>query len=88
MPSWRAWTTGKVICDALYLPQIRAELLQLAGGKVGNRSRVRLAGSFGTNIDPEKMQAALASSRLVASEQANTSIIFGDVAVSEVLPEI
>ena len=70
---------GKVICDALYLPQLRAELLQLAAGKGGDRNRVRLAGSPGTNIDPERMQAALASSRLVSTEQANTSIIFGDV---------
>jgi len=68
----------RVLCDALYLPEVRAELLRIAMHADPARGRVRLAGNPPAEFDPAVLEKALQGSRIVASEQANTSIIFGD----------
>jgi maltose alpha-D-glucosyltransferase/alpha-amylase len=68
----------RALCDALYLPEVRGELLRLAANPVMGRSRVRFTGDPDAVLDPAILEHALTNSRMVTSEQANTSIIFGE----------
>jgi len=68
----------RALCDALYLPEVRGELLQLAANAATGKGRVRFTGDRDAVLDPAILEHALTNSRLVTSEQANTSIIFGE----------
>jgi maltose alpha-D-glucosyltransferase/alpha-amylase len=68
----------RALCDALYLPEVRAELLRLATNPVAGRTRIRFSADPNATIDPAILEHALTNSRLVTCEQANTSIIFGE----------
>ena len=66
------------LCDALYLPEVRGELLRLTATSAFGRGRVRFTGDPEAVLDSAVLEQAVTNSRLVATEQANTSIIFGD----------
>ena len=76
---------GHAICDALYLPEVRAALLRLVAGEAAAPGRVRLVGSTRPAFDPATLERALANSRLVSVDQSNTSIAFGDIWLLKIL---
>jgi maltose alpha-D-glucosyltransferase/alpha-amylase len=68
----------RVLCDALYLPEVRGQLLRLAANPGPGRGRVRFCGDPEAVLDPAVLEHALTNSRVIATEQANTSIVFGE----------
>ncbi|HEX8297231.1 MAG TPA: maltose alpha-D-glucosyltransferase [Chthoniobacteraceae bacterium] len=70
---------GQVLCDALFLPTVRAELVRLIVAGTSSRARTRLAGSAKAGSDETLVERALANTRIVSGEQSNTSILCGDV---------
>ena len=67
------------LCDALHLPETRAALLQLIAGEPSAPGRARLISTTETSFDAANMEKALAVTRLVGSDQSNTSITYGDI---------
>lgn len=69
---------GRVLCDAVHVPEVRAEWLRLiAQGEAADES-VRLAGSPSSTFDRTALADGLARSRVISAEQSNTSVIYGD----------
>ncbi len=66
---------GHALCDGLYLPEVRANLLRLIAtpGK-GDRLRGRLS----SPLPEAELERALGSSRLIQVDQSNSSIAYGD----------
>ena len=69
----------RALCDAIHVPEVRAELLRLIARRATSRARVRLVGSARDPFDEAVLERALAQSRVVGLEQSNTSVIYGDV---------
>lgn len=67
---------GQVLCDALYLPKFRTELFQWTAGGACTppNGSVRLQGSPADG----SLSADNLASRLVPTEQSNTSIVYGE----------
>jgi len=68
----------RALCDALYLPEAREKLLRLAARPAIGHGRVRFTGDPDAILDSAVLEHALTNSRLVTTEQANTSIVFGE----------
>ncbi|EDY20760.1 trehalose synthase [Chthoniobacter flavus Ellin428] len=73
------------LCDALHLPEARAELLRLIAGQTAASGRTRLVGTKLAAFDPAAFERSLANSRLVSVDQSNTSIAFGDTWLLKIL---
>ena len=67
---------GRVLCDAIHLPEVRAELLRLIVRSAPGDGSVRLAGSSRKNLDAALLEQALAESRVAGADQSNTSVIY------------
>ncbi|MEO7931877.1 MAG: maltose alpha-D-glucosyltransferase [Chthoniobacterales bacterium] len=76
LPVLAKWESGAVLCDALWLPSFRSELLNiiLQGGKHGLGS-TQLIGLPGGNMTTSP---GTLPSRLLGGEQSNTTIVYGD----------
>jgi len=69
---------GRILCDAIHVPEVRAELLRLIARKTTSRARVRLVGSSRDTFDEAVLERALAQSRVVGADQSNTSVVYAD----------
>jgi maltose alpha-D-glucosyltransferase/alpha-amylase len=67
----------RVLCDAIHVAEVRAELLRLMVRPAPNRARVRLTGRSRGDLDAAAVQRALAQSRVTSADQSNTSVIYG-----------
>lgn len=76
LPVLARWESGTVLCDALWLPWFRSELLEII---LQHRERgggaAQLTGLCGGSAKPETSAPA---SRLLTGEQSNTTIIYGE----------
>ncbi|MEA3210299.1 MAG: maltose alpha-D-glucosyltransferase / alpha-amylase [Chthoniobacter sp.] len=68
----------QVLCDALHLPQVRRDLLELIAKRTPNRARTRLVGVSRERFDEAVLANGLAHARLLSVEQSNSSIIYGE----------
>jgi maltose alpha-D-glucosyltransferase/alpha-amylase len=69
----------RVLCDAIHVPEVRAEILRLIMRRSPGRARVRLAGSSRDPLEDVVLERALVNSRVVGADQSNTSVIYGDM---------
>ena len=65
----------RVLCDALHLPEVRAEILRLF---TALPKSTRFAGHTTAALDPGDIERALASSRLIEADQSNSAIAYAD----------
>lgn len=69
---------GRLLCDGIYVPEIRAELLRLIVEKRSTPGRPRIAGTSHAKFDAPTFRRALRHSRVVGADQSNTSIVYGE----------
>ena len=65
----------RVLCDGLHLPDVRADILRLIAS---GEKTTRLTGMACAPFDSTDLERAFAASRLIASEQSNSSIAYAD----------
>ncbi|HEV7867485.1 MAG TPA: maltose alpha-D-glucosyltransferase, partial [Chthoniobacteraceae bacterium] len=74
-----SFASGRVLCDALYVPAFRAQLLRfIATGETARTGRSRLIGSSREALDGDEVERAGAVSRVANLDHSNTSINYGD----------
>lgn len=69
---------GGLICDAVHVPEVRAEFLRLIARGGAGHHQVCLSGGASAPFDETMLVSALAHSRVISAEQSNTSVIYGD----------
>jgi len=70
---------GGILCDALYLPQFRAELFRfITRGTAQRGTAARLVGETVENVSEEELAGVLPNSRVLGTDHSNTSLAFGE----------
>ncbi len=67
---------GRVLCDAIHLPEARAEILRIIARRMRGDGAAHLTGTSRDALDEGLLERALADSRVAGADQSNTSVIY------------
>lgn len=70
--------SSQVLCDGLQIASVRGDILRQIAAPSTHRTGARLVGIVATECDPEELERASATSRLITGEQSNSSVAYGD----------